>query len=81
MKFTKTHSGYTVETTAKSGRTLRIRIRKQESLNPSARGGAYRTEWVAKFGTNKATGDTRQEAVERLLQQLAKEGLVLTINA
>lgn len=80
MNFVKAHSGYTVDAVAKSGRIFRIKVRKEESMNPSARGGAYMTEWVAKFGLTKGRGKTRTEAVEALVQRLAVDGVHVTID-
>lgn len=51
----------------------RIIVEKQESLNPSARGGAYMTEWVARHGLDIARGETRTAAVEALLRNLNRD--------
>ena len=78
-KFTKTRRAgeYVTEVVSvKSGRTLRIKVRKTEELNPSARGGAYKTVWVTSFGfSTKAYGDTRQEAFDRLIAKMAADGI------
>lgn len=69
--------GYTTDLTAMSGRTFRVRVAKREVMNPSARGGAYRTEWQATHGDVKGHGDTRDEAVTALVRAYEPHGIVL----
>ena len=64
--------GYYVTVTSALGRTFMFRVRKTESLNPSARGGAYRTEWVARARGVKVYGETRKEAIQKAIVSLSE---------
>lgn len=68
---------YTVAVVTASGVTMRIRLEKVETMNPSARGGAYMTEWAARLGDHRGTGATRTEAVTRLVAAAGRRGLAL----
>jgi hypothetical protein len=83
MNFTKTarRGTYAVDFTTAKGQTFRVKVAKREVMNPSARGGAYRTEWAAKFGDTIGSGDTRTEAVNALVRKFAAKGITLTAKA
>ena len=68
----KADVGYWVTVTSALGRTMMFRVRKTESLNAGARGGAYRTEWVARARGVKVYGETRQEAIQKAIVSLAE---------
>lgn len=82
MEFTKTRTGdYLVTATTAKGSTWQIKVAKREVMNPSVRGGAYRTEWQAKFGESKGSGDTREQAVRALARSMkTRKGIVLTFE-
>ena len=80
MIFQRQHSGYLVRGTFPSGRSVSIRVRKEEGLNSSPRGGAYCTEWVAKFGDHRGRGTTRTQAVEALARRMQQHNDRLTIT-
>lgn len=67
---------YAVEITLKSGDTRRILVKAEEIMNGSARGGAYRTRWVAYNGGMylKVFGETRQEAFDKAFALLTSQG-------
>jgi hypothetical protein len=67
-------------TFTRSGNTGRIRTVKSERMNPSVRGGAYISEWEAKFGNDKGRGKTRVEALHRLAHRMQSRGIHITFG-
>ena len=65
-------------TFARSGNTGQVRTVKTERMNPSVRGGAYTTEWEARFGTYKGHGKTRVEALHRLAHRMQTQSIHIT---
>lgn len=51
-----------------------VLVTKVERLNPSARGGAYRTEWQCSARGRKVYADTRKAAVEAGVASLRERG-------
>ena len=71
-KITRGDDRYWVTVTSALGRTFMFSVRKTETLNPGARGGAYRTEWEARARGIKVYGETRKEAIQKAIVSLAK---------
>ena len=67
---------YAVQVLSSSGRAFRLLVKKRSVPNPSVRGGAYKTEWVAYNGGLyvKEFGETRIEAATKGLAVLAAKG-------
>lgn len=67
-------SKYAVEITLPSGMSRRILVKKTERLNPSVRGGAYKTEWHAYNGGMNLSvrADTREAAYLLAMKTLTK---------
>jgi hypothetical protein len=69
---------YAADITLRSGAARRILVKKQQVGNPSARGGAYMTRWMAYNGGLyvKVYGDTRKEAFENAMADLTRRNLI-----
>jgi hypothetical protein len=67
---------YAVPITLANGFDRRILVKKTERLNPSVRGGAYKTEWHAYNGGMNLSvrGETRQEAHDKAIAILTERG-------
>lgn len=83
MNFTATRRAgfYTTTLTTRTGREVEVKVSKTERGNPSARGGATRQVWAAKYAGVTAYGDTREQAVNSLIERKGAEGIVLTVPA
>lgn len=85
MEFTKTTifrgggpvPAYLTYLTSRTGRKMRVVVRKESVMNPSARGGAYKDQWVASHATYKGHGDTRADAVHRLEAGFIARGTIV----
>jgi hypothetical protein len=67
---------YALPITTVHGKDFRILVKKTQAPNPSVRGGAYMTRWVAYNGALnlREFGDTRQEAVGKAVAHLVQRG-------
>lgn len=54
-----------------------FRVTKTEVGNPSARGGAYTTVWVARGRGHVVTRDTRKAATEAMVEHLRSKGFTV----
>lgn len=59
------------------GRLFGLLVKKESVMNPSARGGAYKDEWIAYSGALyvKERGESRIEATRKALAVLAAKGI------
>lgn len=57
--------------------TQMFQVNKTQTLNASARGGAYKTVWVARRGGLKVTRDTRKDATEAMIRLLRRNGFTV----
>jgi len=67
---------YRVPITLANGFERNVLVRKTQEMNPSVRGGAYRTVWLAYNGSMnlKVRGDTRQGAYDKAIAVLTEWG-------
>lgn len=78
-QFEKVAEGkYAVAITLANGSARRILVKKVDALNPSARGGAYATEWRAYNGglNLKVHAETRQAAFDLAIATLQARGVL-----
>jgi hypothetical protein len=69
---------YAATITLRSGATRRILVKKVQAMNPSVRGGAYKTEWKAYNGGLyvSETADTRQAAFDKAIEHLKTRNMI-----
>lgn len=69
---------YAAEITSRSGKTFRILVKKVQAPNPSARGGAYKDEWMAYNGGLyvKEHAETRQGAYDKAVAALVARNIL-----
>jgi len=78
-KFEKVGDGrYTIFVRLTDGRLRGISVDRKQVPNPSARGGAEKTEWHAynRVVNLSKWGETRQEAYDNAIAELTKKGLL-----
>lgn len=77
VTYSTTQNGKTYATVTTDKGTAMIRVEKREVMNASARGGAYKTEWLAVARGHKFRADTRKAALEAAVASLRARGFNL----